>query len=266
MAAGETVEFGTGATVTVPAATTFECGTSTVEDHQHNVYHTVKIGTQCWTKENMRCTTSPKGNLTEGSEASYYQPYYYNNADASTNRNIPLEDRGMYYNWAGAMDTVFATTDDRNVSFEGRRGICPEGWHVPSDAEWTQMQEYVSNYKENDEYKYRCGGDATFIAKALAIDKDYWIIEPNVVHEPCEPDYAPTTNNATGFSAVPAGNWNHMNNNTGFYNAGKYACFWSSSSYDSDNVFYHYLVNYYDVMGRISFDKRRGFSVRCLRD
>ena len=117
---------------------TFTCGTSTVEDHQHNVYHTVQIGTQCWTRENMRCTTSPKGNLTMmGSEYSYDQPYYYNNTSTSTNYNIPLEDRGMYYNWAGAMDTVFASTDNRNVSFEGRRGICPEGWHVPSDAEWT---------------------------------------------------------------------------------------------------------------------------------
>ncbi|MBR4638494.1 MAG: fibrobacter succinogenes major paralogous domain-containing protein, partial [Bacteroidales bacterium] len=148
--------------------TTFTCGTSTVEDHQQNVYHTVQIGTQCWTRENMRCTTSPKGNLTMGSENSYDQPYYYNNTSTSANYNIPLEDRGMYYNWAGAMDTVFASTDNRNVSFEGRRGICPEGWHVPSDAEWTTLTEYVSN-------NHACNDNSEYNAKALAINNEgYW--------------------------------------------------------------------------------------------
>ena len=237
--------------------TTFTCGTSTVEDHQQNVYHTVQIGTQCWTRENMRCTTSPKGNLTMGSGYSYDQPYYYNNTSTSTNYNIPLEDRGMYYNWAGAMDTVFASTDNRDVSFEGRRGICPEGWHVPSDAEWTTLTEYVSN-------NHACNGNSAYNAKSLAIDNEnYWNRGGVGVSEshPCEPEYDPATNNATGFSAVPSGYWYN-----GFYNAGNGAIFWSSSS-DSGNSAYYWYLSYYDEnVYRDNYYKCYGYSVRCLRD
>ena len=235
--------------------TTFTCGTSTVEDHQQNVYHTVQIGTQCWTKENMRCTTSPKGNLTMGSGYSYDQPYYFNNTSTSTNYNIPLEDRGMYYNWAGAMDTVFASTDNRNVSFEGRRGICPEGWHVPSDAEWTTLTEYVSN-------NHACNGNSEYNAKALAIDNEnYWDGVDVSESNPCEPEYAPATNNATGFSAVPSGYWYN-----GFYNAGNGAIFWSSSSDSGDSAYYWYLSYYDENVYRDNYYKCYGYSVRCLRD
>ncbi|MBR6174712.1 MAG: fibrobacter succinogenes major paralogous domain-containing protein, partial [Bacteroidales bacterium] len=231
---------------------TFTCGTSTVEDHQQNVYHTVQIGTQCWTRENMRCTTSPKGNLTMGSEYSYDQPYYYNNTSTSTNYNIPLEDRGMYYNWAGAMDTVFASTD---VSFEGRRGICPEGWHVPSDAEWTTLTEYVSN-------NHACNGNSGYNAKALAIDNEnYWNRGDVSESFPCEPEYDPATNNATGFSAVPSGVWND-----GFLNAGNNALFWSSSS---DSGYYAYarvLSYYFESVPQNHYTKNIGFSVRCIKD
>ncbi len=235
--------------------TTFTCGTSTVEDHQQNVYHTVQIGTQCWTRENMRCTTSPKGNLTMmGSEYSYDQPYYYNNTSTSTNYNIPLEDRGMYYNWAGAMDTVFASTDNRNVSFEGRRGICPEGWHVPSDAEWTTLTEYVSN-------NHACN-DNSYNAKALAINNEgYWNRGGVSENYPCEPEYDPATNNATGFSAVPSGYWGDE-----FYLAGDDAYFWSSSSYSDNGAYYLYL--YYDSERVYQNDGNKvyGRSVRCLKD
>ncbi len=235
---------------------TFTCGTSTVKDHQQNVYHTVQIGTQCWTKENMRCTTSPKGNLTMGSEYSYDQPNYYNNTSTSTNYNIPLEDRGMYYNWAGAMDTVFASTDNRDVSFEGRRGICPEGWHVPSDAEWTTLTEYVSN-------NHACNDNSEYDAKALAINNEgYWNRGGVSESYPCEPEYDPATNNATGFSAVPSGYWYF-----GFHNAGNYAYFWSSSSYNSGNNAYgRYLYYNHEDVRRSSSSKDDGFSVRCLKD
>ena len=251
---GEPVEY-TLPTTEPSEPTTFTCGTSTVEDHQHNVYHTVQIGTQCWTRENMRCTTSPKGNLTMGSEDSYDQPYYYNNTSTSANYNIPLEDRGMYYNWAGAMDTVFASTDNRNVSFEGRRGICPEGWHVPSDAEWTTLTEYVSN-------NHACNGNSEYNAKALAIDNEnYWNRGDVSESFPCEPEYDPATNNATGFSAVPSGVWND-----GFLNAGNNALFWSSSS---DSGYYAYarvLSYYFESVPQNHYTKNIGFSVRCIKD
>ena len=237
---------------------TFTCGTSTVEDHQQNVYHTVQIGTQCWTRENMRCTTSPKGNLTMGSENSYDQPYYYNNTSTSTNYNIPLEDRGMYYNWAGAMDTVFASTDNRDVSFEGfegRRGICPEGWHVPSDAEWTTLTEYVSN-------NHACNSNSEYIAKAFAINnEDYWNRGGVSEGYPCEPEYDPATNNATGFSAVPSGFWF-----AGFYSAGDYAYFWSSSSSNGSLAYYRNLDYNDESAGWDDGSKNIGFSVRCLKD
>ena len=128
---------------------------------------------------------------------------------------------------------------------------------MPSDAEWTTLTEYVSN-------NHACNGNSAYNAKALAIDNEnYWNRGGVGVSEshPCEPEYDPATNNATGFSAVPSGYWYN-----GFYNAGNGAIFWSSSS-DSGNSAYYWYLSYYDEnVYRDNYYKCYGYSVRCLRD
>lgn len=230
-------------------------GAPTVTDHEGNVYNTVRIGTQCWTRENMRCTTSPNGYLAFGGtdtsdycNESDHSPYYYD----FTQSVIPLNERGLLYNWAGAMDTISAGNDVLE-SFSGRRGICPAGWHVPSMAEWDSMSNYL-----NAQSEYVCNFSGN-IAKAIA-SQSYW----DSTTSECTPGNDPSLNNATGFTAIPAGIYFWY----GFRWSGTHACFWASTSTIINSVLPDNLYVYWQHpdLGRPEPAKGHGLSVRCLRD
>ena len=240
----------------------FECGRSTIKDHEGNVYNTVKIGEQCWTKENMRCTTSPSTGTTilEATPSSYSftgkKAYYVNGSSSNTSTY------GLLYNWNAAVDTfntAYGETSTNtsydnavSVTFSGnRRGICPQGWHVPSDAEWTQLTDYVSSQSE-----YVCGSDNTYIAKALASTTGW-----NTSSTTCTVGNTPANNNATGFSAVPAGYYYGNYDDFSYY-----ADFWSATQNNSANAYYRHLTYNNANVYRGYIVKDYGFSVRCLRD
>ena len=210
---------------------TFTCGTSTVTDHEGNVYHTVQIGNQCWTKENLRTTTSPStgtyivnNEFTSGAYAYTYtgkMACWYNNDSATY---APM-NYGLLYNWNAAVDTfntAYGETSVNNnynnavaVMFDGhRRGICPAGWHLPSSAEWNTLTNFVSSQSE-----YVCDTNTTYIAKALA-DSTGW----NNSTITCAVGYNQGENNATGFGVLPAGTYNN-----GYYHCGNHAYFWSAT-------------------------------------
>ena len=229
----------------------------TVTDHEGNVYNTVQIGGQCWTKENMRCTTSPSTGTSilssyanryslSGKKACYYKDDP-NNAENSY---------GLLYNWCAAVDTFnimlgevstfYDISDAPNVIFTNpRRGICPQGWHVPSELDWIQLTNYVGNQSE-----YMCGTDNTSIAKALASTTGWKSSE-----EFCSIGNEPSGNNATGFSAVPT-----LSNS-------KYTGFWSASQGSISYSAYLRELGYdYNTVSRYSEEKSELISVRCLRD
>jgi uncharacterized protein (TIGR02145 family) len=248
----------------------FICGTSTVSDHEGNIYHTVKIGNQCWTKENLRTTTSPTTGtyLIPDANATYTytgkQARWYNN-DSTT--YAPM-NYGLLYNWNAAVDTfntaygeTSVNTDYDNallVNFSShRRGICPAGWHLPSDAEWTQLTDYVSTQS-----LYVCGDTNINIAKALANSTGWHTHNNN-----CAVGNDPSANNATGFSALPAGDY------IGFYdNAHGYTFFWSSthpsgsSAYSRSAAYGCSLAYVSAYVGMSTSSKYKGISVRCLRN
>ena len=223
-------------------------GADTLMDYDGNIYKTVQIGQQCWMKENLRTThytdgnTIPAGTMTSDSIAYRYKP---GNQDS----NVPL--MGYLYNWAAVMHG--AASSEANPS--GVQGICPTGWHVPSDAEWTQLSNYVESQSQ-----YVCGGDGANIAKALA-SCIKWSYYPNF--NPCAPCTNPISNNATGFTAIPAGIY------TGSYIAGV-SSFWTSTQSNYNYSHSHYrkvAYNLATVMGENGhLPKGQGFSVRCLRD
>lgn len=133
--------------------------------------------------------------------------------------------------------------------------VCPNGWHVPTDAEWTQLTNYVGSQP-----KYRCQNNTAYITKALAANYG-WNSEN---YTRCYVGYQQSTlNNATWFSANPTGYWESNS-----YNSFKYtACMWSSTQNGSNNDFWQREI-YYAAreMGRNSRNLRYGFSVRCLKD
>lgn len=246
-----------------PTPSTFTCGTSTVKDHQLNVYHTVQIGTQCWLAENMRCETSPSTGTnivnTTTSESTYTgkMAKWYNNDKAAAS----AAGYGMLYNWNAAVDTfntAYGETDVNtnnsyavSVTFTGhRRGICPEGWHIPSDAEWTTLTEYVGA-------NYACGGNSSNTAKALASETGWESYSGE-----CYPgDQGTYANNASGFGAVPAG-WFRSD----FKDAGHYAYFWSATQHGSKYAYLRALHYNYAGVYSGSDHKDSGNPVRCLKD
>ena len=211
-------------------------GAPTVSDGT-NTYNTVKIGNQCWMKENLRTTNrNGVGNI------------YTNNTQVGYN----AETYGYYYDWAAVM---------QNESGDKVRGICPEGWHVPSNAEWDTLTRYVFSIDD-----YKCGDDCgtwqaqsnfiSCIANALSSSTGWQ--SPS----DCGAGHNSTTLNATGFSAVPAGFCFYGS----FLDFGISAIFWSATQIDDVDAWCRTLTSYDSSVDRGGANKDYGFSVRCLRD
>ena len=218
-----------------------QCGK--VTDYDGNVYHTVQIGAQCWMKENLRTTHFADGtaiptNSTYSSTVAYW--YYPNNNSSNA------VAYGLLYNWTAVMHGAASS----NTNPRGVQGICPEGWHVPSDAEWYQLTDFVSSRSV-----WRCSGSQDNIAKALA-SKTGW----NSYSGTCYVGNVPSDNNATRFSAMPAGRYSGS-----YYNFTEYARYWTSTE-DGSNAWYRYLYYSSATVQRSTYSKSYAQSVRCLKD
>jgi uncharacterized protein (TIGR02145 family) len=248
---------------------TFTCGTSTVSDHEGNVYNTVQIGNQCWTKENLRTTTSPStgtylipaasaDNTFTGKQARWY--------DNDSATYAPM-DYGLLYNWNAAVDTfntMFGETSvnenayyEVDVNFSGhRRGICPIGWHLPSDAEWSTMERTVSGSNWQTSYETSPGYRGSHAGKLAGGN---WTSSTT---SGAPGDYGNADRNVSGFSAVPAGTYYE----SPFSNAGYGADFWSATNGSSYYAYGRGL--FYNTAGvsRNYYSKDYGFCVRCVRD
>ena len=220
-------------------------GAATVTDIDGNVYNTVQVGNQCWMRENLRTTRYADGTtIPMGSTYSYTEPYRY----VPNNETGNVAMYGYLYNWAAVMHGASSSVDNPS----GILGACPTGWHVPSDAEWTQLIDYVSSQSQ-----YVCGDESTHIAKVLASTTGW-----NESEIPCAVGNNISANNATGFSALPAGNTSTY----GYGAFGSSADFWSATSLGYDFAYGRNIGNVAAFVSRGSADKYYGFSVRCVRD
>ncbi|MBR1990703.1 MAG: fibrobacter succinogenes major paralogous domain-containing protein [Bacteroidales bacterium] len=215
-----------------------------VTDYDGNSYDAVRIGEQVWMASNLRTRHYANGeDIPNGATISDIEPYRYMPGDNESN----VAAYGYLYNWPAAMHG--AASSEANPS--GVQGICPNGWHVPSDAEWTQLTDYCAGNPE-----CVCSGNGSNIAKSLAADHDW-----NLSTNECAVGNDLSANNATGFSALPAGSWSAWA--SGF---GTYAYFWSTTGASSADAFGRCL-NYDDARVIRNFRYRDGgFSVRCVRD
>lgn len=195
-------------------------------------------------KENLRTTRYANGtSIALGSSTSSTTAYRYYPDNNSSN----VSTYGYLYNWKALM----GNSSSSRANPSGVQGICPTGWHVPSDAEWTQLTDYVSGQSQ-----YVCGVSNSLIAKALASTTG-WQSSSQI----CAVGNNPSFNNTTGFSALPAGGY------FGYYlNFGDDAYFWSATEYDYGNAYYS-AFSYNDAnVNRHYSNKYYGFSVRCVRD
>jgi len=204
-----------------------------INDIDGNTYKTVKIGNQVWMAENLKTSKYTDGTLisyitdkTQWSNQTTGAWCYYNN-DTANNAKY-----GKLYNWYAVSPTT-----------NGNKNICPSGWHVPTDAEWTVLTDYL-------------GGESVAGGKMKEVGTSTW--------------NSPNTNatNESGFTGLPAGGYNYINN--GFYSGiGNVGYWWSSTSTSSTDAlwsFFKYLDNANGSAGRTYDWKRNGLSIRCLED
>ena len=222
-------------------------GNATLTDFDGNVYNTVKIGNQCWMKENLRTTHYADGTsiaLGVHTDTSTVIPYRCYPGDDVT--NVPIY--GYLYNWPAVMHG--AESSDAIPS--GVQGICPVGWHVPSKAEWTCLTDYLGSQNQ-----YVCGTNPNNVAKALASTVGWYSDTNN-----CAVGNILLDNNASGFSALPAG--------TVVYYAsclvGIWAQFWTSSSWGCCHAGSASFSRSSLSVLHSNGDKFYNLSVRCLRD
>lgn len=199
-----------------------------------NVYDWVKIGSQVWMGENLAYLPSVVGPATSSQTTPYFYVYGYDGtivADAKSDSNYSTY--GVLYNWPAAMNGE--TSDESNPS--GVQGVCPTGWHLPSETEWSDLIDHL-------------GGASEAGIKLKEAGNEYWNISST------------SSTNETGFTALPGG-LRHGDNL--FSQRGDAACFWSATEIDEGTAWGCYLLfSNYIKIGNI--DRRAGYSVRCLKD
>ena len=211
-----------------------ECPTSsceTVTDIDGNVYQTVQIGDQCWMAENLKVTKYRNGdpipNVTDDMEWGILTSGAY----GDYNNDVKYVDTyGRLYNW-------YAVDDSHEVA--------PEGWHVPSDAEWKILVERLGFYSIN------AGGKMKSIG-TIEEGTGLWHF-PNT-----------GATNESGFSGLPGGYRSDQGGR--FFGLGYVAYFWSCTEYIGVYAWSRPL--HYDNIQVFGYgvSKRRGFSVRCIKD
>ena len=212
-------------------------------DIDGNVYNVVKIGQQCWMRENMKTTHFPDG--TEITEFTTSLPYTWT-PGRWTEGTVDIF--GYLYNWPAAKYN--ANPEDTLMV----QGLCPDGWHLPSKSEWETLFAYTGSQSQ-----YQCNGDATKIAKALA-GTQYWMSD----NSSCAVGNDLSTNNATGFSILPAGEFG--------WGVGTLTTFWTSSYQGlSPNGVFHLahiksLIYFNGELHSETAAHDGVCSVRCLRN
>lgn len=219
-----------------------------VTDIDGNSYDAVKIGNQVWMAKNLRTTRyADSTSIPEGEMPSAGSPFRY--APHGNPSNVSVY--GYLYNWRAVMHE----SNGSNSNPSHVQGVCPEGWHVPSNAEWTELLDYMKTQPA-----YVAGDNTEHLAKALTVNWGW-----NTSDEADAPGNNPSTNNATGFSALPAGCFHYFGDYPSF---GYNATFWTATAHETyENTAYYRNINY--GMANVqedSGDTFLGFSVRCVKD
>jgi len=222
-----------------------------VTDYDGNNYDVVIIDKQIWMAENLKTTHYADGTaLIDGTSAgdifgnNTSKFYFWYDNDYNTN----ADTYGALYTWAAMMNGSISS----NSNPSGIQGVCPTGWHMPSDAEWTELTDYLINNGYGHE------GSGNDIAKSMASTSG-WTTNgtPGTVGND------QVSNNSIGFMALPGGYRNPLGQ---FLDLSSDAFFGSATQYESGNAWYRSLIYNYYIVSRSYYHKSGGFSVRCIKD
>lgn len=216
--------------------------TSTITDIDGNAYNIVQIGDQWWMAENLRVTKYRNGDAIptglsntdwRNTSSGAYAIYPHSEIEGLDSNEKVVAAYGKLYNWYAVDDL---------------RGLCPEGWNVPSDEEWTMLTDYLDGLANNKLCKMKSTRT-----------------EPDLHPRWDSPNTGAT--NESGFSGLPGG-YRRLGRHSGVYFAGigEFGMWWSSTEYPIDHAWNRGLLYDFSHVGRLYFNKRDGFSIRCLMD
>ncbi|OIP50034.1 MAG: hypothetical protein AUK31_05255 [Fibrobacteres bacterium CG2_30_45_31] len=213
-----------------------------VTDIESNIYKTIALGSQTWMAENLKVTKYNDGTTipNETSETAWIALTTGASCAYNNTTNIDtIKTNGRLYNW-------FAVNTGK---------LCPTGWNVPNDTEWTALQTYLIAGG------YNFDGTTTDdkIAKSMASTSGW-----NTSSQNGSIGHNPSLNNRSGYSSVPSGK---RDDNGSFVNIGSYGYWWSSTE-TAAGIIGNYWSLFFDSKSLSNFGTREfsGFSVRCIKD
>lgn len=209
------------------------CGSTC--DYGGEEYETIQIGSQCWFKRNLNIGSMINSSVAQANNSVTEKYCYVNNASNCV-------AHGGLYQWNEAMQ--YSTSD-------GAQGLCPSGWHLPKDSDWTSLTNYLSANSQ-----YWCSANSVYLAKSLSSVSGW-----NASSYSCRPGNLPANNNSTGFSAIPGGRFY----SSGFGNLGTENYLWTSTT-DSAKAWLRIIGNSSQRVSRSSVDKNYALTIRCLKD
>ncbi len=234
---GKWKEIAIGAGTLTPVS--WVCGDELVGARDSQSYNTVQIGTQCWMAENINIGTminsTNGGTNNDGNQTdnSTFEKYCYDNNTSN------CDTYGGLYQWDEMMQ--YSTT-------EGIQGICPTGWHLPTDTEWKTMEMHLGmSQAQADATGYRGTDEGDKLKEA---GTTHWT------------SLNTGATNSSGFTGLPGG---YRGTGGYFYHLTSYARFWSSSENGSDRCL-RLLNDNHAQVARTNLIDAYGISVRCVQD
>ena len=208
-------------TLTDEPNTNWEPGDDWVDVRDGQEYGTVQIGDQVWMAENLNIGIKIDRTYIPW-EDTVIEKYCYDDLESK------CDEYGGLYSWEEMMDYTY---------FESTQGICPDGWHVPSDEEWIDLEEYLGM----DEGEF-------YLLEWRGTDEAIKLKEGG----------------STGFDALMTGWLNPYDES--FYSENTYGYFWTTTYIDDFNAIYRGLQFSYGTILRFYYDTYGAFSVRCIKD
>ncbi len=217
-----------GAVSQIPSIIPFVCGDSFVDPRDDQSYTSVQISSQCWMAENLNIGTVIPG-ATTMTNNSIIEKYCYNDSTQY------CDMYGGLYQWNEMMQ--YSTV-------AGTQGICPSGWHIPTDPEWCTLTQFI-----DPTVNCTATWSGTDVGTKMKSETGW--------------DNDGNGTNDFGFTALPAGYLDNYNN---FNDEGSYTYMWSSTQGSSTFAWYRILYDMGTSIGRVNQTKLYGFSVRCVKN
>lgn len=218
-------------------------------DYDGNSYATLEIGDQTWMAENLRVTHFADGSAIPGLEdESAWEDLESTQKAYCWYENLE-ENGGSYgalYTWAAALN---GSTGSEN-STQLIQGVCPDGWHLPNDAEWKEMEMFLGmSQDQSDKVDWRGTNEGSQIKER---GFSHWVASSE------------EGTNSSGFTAIPGG---FRSSKGGFYSLGKDATFWTADEEaGTERAWYRTLNFEKERIYRHYNDMKQGLSVRCVKD